>query len=529
MKKKALFTFMIIFMVIQYGHTQKKAIESITENELQAHLEFIASDELEGRETGDPGIDIAAKYLEANCRRLKLKPYNDQFGYLQPIGFTRLINDNINTKLEIFDPEGKIKFDTDSIIGPNPNSNNTAIEGEVVFVGYGFSDKESGYDAFDGIDVSGKIVLFMSRVPKNYRSEESEGNTFFNEKTEMPKVQQAFMSGAKAVLFVFDPENTYSSFYEMGGNYFDNTMFLSDEVPDPQPPNVLLITQHTANKIIESTGFTLSQFQQIIDTENRPVSLGIINTEIKYNVVKKQDEFVSYNVVGIVEGSDPVLKNECIVYTAHYDHVGIDENGEVFNGADDDGSGTVGLIEIADAFMHLKEKPKRSVVFVWCTAEEKGLYGSMFYVKNPVHPLEQTVANINLDMIGRTKSSADTGKTLMFETDVKDENDLFVISGKQSSDLISINDVACAKLGIIPDHNNEQTHLYNSDQYYFYLNQVPVLFYHTGIHTDLHSIRDEVDKINFLKMKRVTQLAFMVGYEVANKPDRIIVDNPVEQ
>jgi len=399
----------------------------------------------------------------------------------------------------------------------------------VVFVGYGFRDEESGYDAFKDVDVTDKIVLLMSRVPEKFRSEDTGGNTFFNERMEVPKIQHAFMSGARAILFVFDPGNDLSSFYDMGSNYFDNSIFLADEVPPPQPPNLLFITQHTANKILESTGFTLDKFQQIIDSENRPVSLDIINTEIKYNVVKKQDEFVSYNVVGIIEGSDPVLKNECIVYTAHYDHVGTDDNGEVFNGADDDGSGTVGLIEIADAFMHLKEKPKRSVVFVWCTAEEKGLYGSMFYVNNPVHPLEQTVANINLDMIGRTKTAADTGKTLTFETDVKDEDGLFVISGKQSPELLGINDAACGKLGIIPDHNNTQTHLYNSDQYHFYLNKIPVLFYHTGIHTDVHTIRDEVDKINFSKMKRVSQLAFMVGYEVANKPKRIIVDNPLEQ
>ena len=528
--KKALLSLLVLLFAFQIGYTQKKALQSITEEELKVHLEFIASDALEGRETGDPGIDIAAKYLEANCRRLQLKPYSDQFGYLQPIGFARLKTDKELTGFEIFDPEGNKKYSTDSIIGPNPNSTNTPIEGEVVFVGYGFRDEKTGYDAFDGIDVAGKIVLFMSRVPAKYRSDETNGNSFFNEKTEMPKVQHAFMSGARAVLFVFDPDNTFSSFYDMeDGSYFDNTMYLSDDVPDPQPPNVLLITQHTANKIIESTGFTLDQFQQIIDSENRPVSMDIINTEIKYSVVKKKDEFVSYNVVGIVEGSDPVLKYECIVYTAHYDHVGTDGKGGVFNGADDDGSGTVGLIEIADAFMHLKEKPKRSVVFVWCTAEEKGLYGSMFYANNPVHPLGATVANINLDMIGRTKTPADTGSIMMFDIDVKDEDGLFVISGKQSSGLLDINDAACEKLGIIPDHNNEQTHLYNSDQYYFYMNKIPVLFYHTGIHADLHSIRDEVDKINFSKMKRVSQLAFMVGYQVANKQDRIVVDNPLEE
>ena len=521
---------MALFLVFQPGQAQKNAIESITVKELRAHLEFIASDELQGRETGSPGIDIAAKYLEATCKRIGLDPYSDKFGYFQHIGFTSLKTDKEETGLEIFDSEGAKRFRTDSIIGPNPNSTNTAIEGEVVYVGYGYQDEESGYDAFGEIDVEGKIVLLMSRVPLQYRSDMPEGNPFFNEKVEMPKVRSAFSMGARAVLFVFDPGNAYSSFYDMGEmSYFDNTIFLTDEVPPPQPPNVLLITQHTANKIIESTGFTLTKFQEIIDTENRPVSMDIINTEVKYNVVKNQEEFVDNNVIGIIEGSDPELKNECVVYTAHYDHVGVDDNGEVFNGADDNGSGTVGLIEIADAYMHLKEKPKRTVVFVWCAAEEKGLYGSMFYANNPFLPLEQTVANINLDMIGRIRSPADTGKALMFETDIKGDDGLFVISGKQSTELLEISDDACKELGIIPDHHNEQVHLYNSDQYHFYLNNIPVLFYHTGIHADLHSIRDELDKINYSKMKRVSQLAFMVGYEVADRPRRIVVDKPGEQ
>ena len=528
--KKTLLTCLIIFLIIQYGQSQKKAVESITEPELQAHLEFLASDELEGRETGGRTIDIAARYLEANCRKLGLKPFNDQSGYLQPVPFTRLSNDKEKTILEVFDNEGNQRHITDSIIGPNPNSTNAAIEGEIVFVGYGFTDEETGYDAFDRVDVEGKIVLFMSRVPANYRKDESGGNPFFNQNTEMPKVQRAFRGGATAVLFVFDPDNPFSNLYDMGfSSYFENAMYLSDEIPDPQPPNMLFITQHTADRIIESTGYTLRQFQHIIDNENRPVSMDILNTEIKYNVIKIRDEFTSYNVVGIIKGSDPVLRNECIVYTAHYDHVGTDGEGGVFNGADDNGSGSAGLIEIADAYMHLKEKPKRSVVFVWCTAEEKGLFGSRFYVQNPAYPLEKTVADINLDMIGRIKSEADTGTALMFDIDVKDENGLFVISGGQSTELLSISDDACKQLGIVPDHNNKQIHMDNSDQYHFYMNKIPVLFYHTGIHADLHSIRDEVGKINYAKMRKVSQLAFMVGYEVANRQERIMVDHPLEE
>jgi len=430
-----------IVILAQPLSAQHHGLKSITEGELQAHLEFIASDELEGRETGQPGIDIAAKYLEAQCKLMNMKTFDARQGFLQKIDFTRLKTNKKESQLQVMNRDGDVVFSNDSIIVPMPNVSNTTIEGEVVFAGYGFTDTENGYNAFDEVDVGGKIVMIMSRKPEQFRTEEEMDAFFFSDQAEERKIMNAFMSGAKAVLFVFDPDNAYSNFYDMlGGSYFDESMFLSDRTPPAQPPSFIFITQYTANKILESSGETLADLQKKIDSTSEPASFPIEDMLVSYKITKEKEEVTSYNVVGVVEGTDPELKNECVVYTAHYDHVGLDANGEAFNGADDDGSGTVGLLEIADAFMHLDKKPKRSIVFVWCTAEEKGLYGSEYYTMNPAIPLDKTVSNINLDMIGRVKSPADTGSVVSFKIDVKESDELFVISGHQSSQLKEINE-----------------------------------------------------------------------------------------
>jgi len=509
--------------------SQKKALNTITESDLEAHLEFIASDLLEGRETGDPGLVIASQYIQSNIKRIGLKSMNNNSSYLQDMDMLWITSDFENTWLKGINDQSELVFRNDSVICPIPYFLNTELEGEVVFAGYGYRNDEEDYNDFEGLDLNGKIVMIMSRTPKNFRDKSEDVTTFFNERKEGPKFIHALQNGAKAILWVFDPDNIYESFYEFGDlSYFDNTFFLADEAPQASPASFVFITRHTADLILKSTGYTLAELQHQIDSENKPVSQPVNGINLNIKLEKKVKDFTSYNVVGIIEGSDPVLKNECVVYTAHYDHAGLDGKGNVFNGADDNGSGTVGLLEIAEAYMSLSKPPKRSIVFVWCTAEEKGLYGSKYYTMHPAYPLEQTVININLDMIGRIKTEADTGKVLFYDIDVKGKDGLFVYTGKQSSDLIHINETACQKLDLIADYDGEQTHLYSSDQYHFYENGIPVLFYHTGIHTDLHQITDEVSKISYAKMKRVCQLAFSVGYEAANRSKRIEVDNPID-
>jgi len=237
---------------------------------------------------------------------------------------------------------------------------------------------------------------------------------------------------------------------------------------------------------------------------------------IDINVNRKTEPVEAKNVIGVVEGSDPVLKNDYVVFMAHYDHLGIDTSGNVFNGADDNGSGTVILLEVAEAFASLEHKPKRSIVFLWVTAEEVGMLGSKYYIENPVFAVEKTVACINIDMAGRVFEPRDSVWNKS-EKKVKDFDGLYTLANDAWSDLKEINSTTCKTLGLIPDYSLPASFLHSSDHFSFHSHGVPILNYATGYHADYHKVTDEISKINFDKMKRVADLCFLVGFEIANR------------
>ena len=230
---------------------------------------------------------------------------------------------------------------------------------------------------------------------------------------------------------------------------------------------------------------------------------------------RKTEHVQAKNVIGIIEGSDPELKSECVVLMAHYDHLGIDAGGDVFNGADDNGSGTVALLEVAEAFANMEQKPKRSIVFLWVTAEEVGLLGSKYYVENPIFPIDKTVACINIDMAGRVFEQRDTVWNKSAKL-VKNFDGLYTLTNNVWPGLKEINSAACNVLGLIPDYSLPSGFLQSSDHFSFHNRGVPVINYATGYHADYHKVTDEISRINFDKMKRVADLCFLVGNEIAN-------------
>jgi Zn-dependent M28 family amino/carboxypeptidase len=245
----------------------------------------------------------------------------------------------------------------------------------------------------------------------------------------------------------------------------------------------------------------------------------------------KVSDLVVSNVFGLIEGSDPVLKEEVVIYVAHYDHVGSDGQGGVFNGADDNASGTVALLEIAEAFLKEKKRPARSIGILWVSAEEIGLYGSQYFANNPLVPTEKTAAVINLDMVGRIKTEEDdlskrSGLTIVGRDSVK------VIGGLQSKILMDINKKT------LKDHNLKGNYVYNdldhpgnyfyrSDHISFARKDIPVLFYSTGTHRDYHLVSDEEKLIDYDKFLRMTRFCFEAGYNVAQFEGSIEVDNPM--
>jgi Zn-dependent M28 family amino/carboxypeptidase len=233
----------------------------------------------------------------------------------------------------------------------------------------------------------------------------------------------------------------------------------------------------------------------------------------------------SENVLGFIEGTDK--KEEVLIITAHYDHLGVKEE-EIFNGADDDGSGTVALIEMAEAFALAKSQghgPRRSVLFMPLSGEEKGLLGSEYYVTNPVFPLENTIANLNIDMIGRvdTQHAGDSNYVYLIGAD-KLSSELHEISSKCNTDFTSL-DLDYT----YNDPEDPNRFYYRSDHYNFAKNNIPVIFYFTGVHADYHKSTDTVDKIDFNKMEKITKLVFFTAWTLANREERIIVDKIEEE
>jgi hypothetical protein len=232
------------------------------------------------------------------------------------------------------------------------------------------------------------------------------------------------------------------------------------------------------------------------------------------------------NVAGFIEGSDSILKKEIIIFSCHYDHIGT--SGDKVNaGADDDASGCAALLSIAKAFQSLEKKPLRSILFLWVSGEEIGLYGSASYVKNPLFPLENTIVDLNLDMIGRDKESADSTS----DTPMTGPTSVFVITDNQSKELSEIaseiDSVSSLNFDYSLSGRNHRLQLFaRSDHYNFVKKDIPVLCFTTGIHSDYHTPGDVIGKLDFEKMELITRTVFQIGLTIANRETRLIVDNP---
>lgn len=526
MKKTFLFLFSILTFY-SFASAQKEGLTAIDQNDLKAYLTFFASDEMAGRETGRPENDAAALFIKANLMRLGLKPIPETGDYFQKIPMVSTFIDSKERFLKVFDAQDNQIFLTDSIVSLAPPATTLEFTGNIVFAGYAYSDT-TGYNDLAGLNMKDKIVLFMTRTPKlAYSGEKSK---MFDEQTEGPKFGRVFMSGPKAILIVYDPKNNFRDAYESGIAELipSNSVSLSRPKGGGMPFQISFITKNAADQLLKPTGYTLSQMQERIKYEGKPVSQEISGIKATVKTAVGQKDFSANNVIGIIEGSDPVLKNECIVYSAHYDHVGINANGEAFNGADDNASGSMALLEVAEAFMKLKKPPLRTIVFAWVNGEEKGLLGSKYYTENPVITMENTVVDINLDMVGRSKMEADTGNFFGFDLDITEKGEINVFTNHESSELLQIMNTAAKEAGIKVNDKGSKIEYGSSDHANFIAKGVTALCFNSGVHSDLHKTGDDIGKIDFDKMEKSSKMCFLIGYRVANQKNRIVVDNPVK-
>jgi hypothetical protein len=514
---------------IKLREAAPKYANTITAADLSKHLHILASDEYEGRNTGEKGQKMAAEYIAKEFR---------EDGLVGPVK-----ENTSNPYYQTFDLEksqwgdghitiGKEKYlmMQDFFVLGSSSPFQTEQAADIVFAGYGI-DSEN-YSDYANLDVTGKVVVVLGGEPKgvngNYLvSGTDKASDWGNDYRQ--KRNTATKKGAKAVLIVTGTTNSeFNSLTERYKAYATRpSLGLKSSGERPMSATVF-ISPVAGAALLSVTPEKLFAYGKQVATAGKPIASSFkAAKDVKIKTERKSEPLPTENVLGFIEGSDK--KDEIVVVTAHYDHVGVDttrQGDQIYNGANDDGSGTVAVIELAEAFAKAKKEgygPRRSVLFMTVTAEEKGLLGSEYYSENPIFPLENTVANVNIDMIGR------------MDTDHEKKNDsnyIYVIGAdKLSSELHQINEEANQKYVNLKldytynDENDPNRFYYRSDHYNFAKHGIPIIFYFNGVHKDYHQPSDEVDKILFDSAEKAARLAFHVTWELANRDNRIVVDS----
>lgn len=495
-------------IALKYGETIKAA-------DLSRHLNIIASDEYEGRETGKKGQKKTADYIKESFKTSGLSAGNKGSYYQE---FPLIIQDPKGAKITINNKE--FEFIKDFYYFPGFNDTLINVN-EVIFLGYGISD--NNYDDYNNIDVKGKVVVVLNGEPYNGKKQKS----FITGKKEVSdwtsnrrkKAEWALNKGALALLIVV--EDIEANIKQNRHSIENPSMKLDNKNKPKKTLPSFYISKGMATVIFDSGngGKNINDYTDYINKKGKPLNHAI-KTNVILNIDREDQKITSENVLGFIEGTD--LKDELVVITAHYDHLGIHDS-IVYNGADDDGSGTVTVMELAEAFGKAKSAgngPRRSILFMPVAGEEKGLLGSLYYTENPVYPLENTVANLNIDMVGRidSKHEGNLNYLYLIGSD-KLSTDLHRISENANTTYINLElDYTYNK----PDDPNR--FYYRSDHYNFAKNNIPVIFYFNGVHPDYHKSTDTVEKINFEAMERRAKLVFYTAWDIANREERIKVD-----
>ncbi len=492
-----------------------ESVRAINATELRMHLEFLASKELGGRYTMSPGIQIAARYLASRLASYGFRGAGEGGSFMQPINLVATRPVPARTTLALRLKGQKTDYSYGDFITSATASG--SAEGQLVFVGYGISSTAQKHDDYRGLDVKNKIVVIAPGTPKGIDSSR------VNEAEEQEGA--AIKHGAAGVLFL-PPSYRAADMRKPG--YRERAMNRErvklTAKPGPQIPNFTL-TPKIADQLLSPLGVTLDQMLVTADAGGALEPRALDTSSASLTITLEETGAVTQNVVGILEGADPKLKNEYVALSAHYDHLKTSASGEIYPGADDDGSGTAAVLNIARAFS--LQRPARSVFVIFHTAEELGLLGSEYNADvAPVVPLAQVVVNLNIDMIGRSKPAGDNDPA---NIELSDANTIYLIGADRiSRELHSISEqtnTEFEKLRIdyrYNDPNHPALYYFRSDHWNYAKHDIPIIFYFDGVHADYHQPSDTVDKIDFEKMTRVARLVFQTGWRIANLDHRLI-------
>ena len=503
-------------------------VDSITARQLRDFLTFIASDELEGRDTPSRGLDTAAKYIAGHLSSWGLKPAGGDGTYFQRFPLT---------KSRIIAAETRVAFGGQTF---NYGSDFLASlvttkfsSAPVVFAGYGWVVKSKNIDPYRGLDVRDKVVVVVNTFPKGLSNADLKGPQGGDW---MSPAYYAQANGARAVIAI-PFFNTLSNWNASRWNQSEKgqvsygTQQSGSGVPTITAQPHMLSALFAGERSSAASLFDRAAAKEDLESFDLKSE-----KRVDVSIAVERSTVHTQNVVGVLEGSDPVLKNEYVAVGAHYDHVGMNPFApgpdKIWNGADDDGSGTVAVMAIAKALAEGAQKPKRSVLFIWHAGEEKGLWGSEFFADNPTVPIGSIVTQLNIDMIGRYQNPGDENHAQ--NKNLPKKGEVFTIGASMmSTELGELSDAVNKRflnLGFNtkydgPDHPEQ--FFYRSDHFNYAKKGIPIIFFMDGSHEDYHGPNDHVDKIDFESMEKTTRTIYAIGWEIANRANRPKVDKPL--
>lgn len=505
--------------------TERNSAQTITAATLKDYLYFIASDDMEGRDTPSRGLNLTAKYIGTNLSHWGFKPAGDDGTFFQKIKVT---NSKIDPKGCVVEIDGqKLTYGEDFLADPIAGN----VSAPLVFVGHGWYFKAKNINPYKNVDIKDKIVVtYNSDPPKGVDFSDFQGKR--GEDWYDP-TGYAESHGAKAVISI--PSFRDLAQWARSRDFYEEKGFtVFDKLPNRHAtiPVITLSAKSLATLFRKESSEGATIFTDGDSNSNNIAAFDFnVNKKVTINITPKAEASTTQNIVAIWEGSDPKLKNEYVAMGAHYDHVGIGNpvNGDnIYNGADDDGSGTTALLTMAEALATNKVHAKRSLLFVWHCGEEKGLLGSKYFVDNPTIPLNNVVTQLNIDMIGRSKPEGDTNPA---DKELSSANEVYVIGSKMlSTELGELSEQVNSsylnlKFNYTYDNPNDPNRFfYRSDHYNYAQKGIPIIFYFDGVHADYHRPSDSPDKIDYVKMEKITRTIYLTAWELANRESRPKID-----
>ncbi len=508
------------FVFAQSVDPAKKYASLITLENLKKHLTIIASDEMEGRETGTTGQRKAAAYIEGQFKAMGLKSTAALNGYQQLYPLHKSSMKKSLLKLD----NKELTYGTDYYVPVIYNADKKITADKFVFAGYGISD--TAYDDYKELDVKGKVVVILLGEPKsgdNYLLTGTDTYSKYTYPGVTNKIQIAKEKGAVAAVII-NPSMEFVNSSIANANSKSDTYYPTKS--EAEGLDHMIISHKIVNDF-----FTEWPMDSLIGMAKSYAAFSAVSLPgitMPYSFEYKKEKVVTNasNVLGIIEGTDK--KEEYVFLTAHYDHLGI-KNGKIYYGADDDGSGTCAVINMARAFAKAKadgKGPRRTMVFMTVSGEEKGLWGSKYYTDHPVFPLDKTSVDLNIDMVGRIDTERKTSDSL---------NYVYVIGhNKLSSELPAIIEGANKKYTSLAldykydDPKDDQRIFYRSDHYNFARKGVPILFFYDGmLRADYHKPTDTIDEINWELYEKRVRMIFYTAWEMANRNDMLKRDVPL--